>query len=238
MKNQLLSSVSEQHKNYQEIENLYQVFSHYGSIESMEYDLYDIEPQEVLSLTTTPLQQLPVESLKRYAYKAITNIGSVENYKYFLPRIAELILEGQLSICDFYTRICDTDANWNSWSIEEKNAIKQFCICLLKHSLKQRAEGADLSLYELYKYISPFISQKQLIDLLASDPQGMIHAAYLIYDMRRDKIEAIDRYPILFNWLVSLRVRLKDMLCVHQLQPSDEAIVITEALQVIGLYSA
>ncbi|QQS42392.1 MAG: hypothetical protein IPM63_05470 [Acidobacteriota bacterium] len=73
-----------------QIDRLYEVFSSYprptefGGCECCTVRL-DAEP-----LISKPLRALSTEDLEFYAFKAMTTIGNVDDFRYFLPRIVEL----------------------------------------------------------------------------------------------------------------------------------------------------
>lgn len=80
-------------------------------------------PEERAGLLLTPLRRLDAHALERYAFKAVTTIGSVADLRFFWPRLAELSLTGEL--------ITDSEvvfgklavANWQSWPDSEREAL-------------------------------------------------------------------------------------------------------------------
>ena len=55
--------------------------------------------EESASLLNTPLRKVTPARLDRYAFKATTTWGSLDDYRFFLPRIFELTRQGSL-LCD------------------------------------------------------------------------------------------------------------------------------------------
>ena len=53
-------------------------------------------PAELAGLVAAPRETLAPGALERYAAKAMTTIGSTEDFRYFWPRLAELAVEGRL----------------------------------------------------------------------------------------------------------------------------------------------
>jgi hypothetical protein len=53
-------------------------------------------PTELTGLVATPREALAPGALERYAAKAMTTIGSIDDFRYFWPRLAELAAEGRL----------------------------------------------------------------------------------------------------------------------------------------------
>lgn len=53
-------------------------------------------PAELAALVAAPREALAPGALERYAAKAMTTMGSVADFRYFWPRLAELAVEGRL----------------------------------------------------------------------------------------------------------------------------------------------
>ena len=53
--------------------------------------------EESVRLLSIPLRDVPPERLERYAFKATTTWGSIDDYRFFLPRIFELTRRGACS---------------------------------------------------------------------------------------------------------------------------------------------
>lgn len=52
-------------------------------------------------LHAAPLRELPEEHVGYFAFKAMTTFGGVDDFRHFLPRIAELVSErGHADACD------------------------------------------------------------------------------------------------------------------------------------------
>jgi len=51
------------------------------------------KPEEISALLAAPLPDLPFDSLANYSFKAMTTQGSVNDFKYFLPRLLEGITQ-------------------------------------------------------------------------------------------------------------------------------------------------
>ena len=79
-----------------------------------------------------PLRALDSQDLEQYAFKALTTWGTVEDYKYFLPRIIEMTL-GKLAYGDFA-----------SWPLHERQAIEDFLLDAWTDAVRSNAvEEAD-----------------------------------------------------------------------------------------------
>lgn len=110
----------------QEIEGLYDAFSHYGRPPRLEGCPCCTSPVEAQPLITKDLRVLTAPDLEHYAFKALTTWGTLNDYKYFLPRILELTEDGSL-LCDaevtlrklHYGGFCD-------WPSAERRSVHDY----------------------------------------------------------------------------------------------------------------
>ena len=83
-------------------------------------------PASTRPLHQTPLRQLSAEVLSTYAFRALTTVGNVDDFRHFLPRIFELLYSGELA--------AEVDpeivlgklayADWTSWPAAEQDAVR------------------------------------------------------------------------------------------------------------------
>lgn len=81
------------------------------------------EALEKLTWHSQPREKIPAQDLDFYARKAMTTVGTADDFRYFLPRVFELCLDGKL----------ETDAeivfgklacgSWRQWPQEEQAAL-------------------------------------------------------------------------------------------------------------------
>ncbi|WP_125432892.1 hypothetical protein [Hymenobacter metallilatus] len=76
-------------------------------------------------LFTVPLAYLSEKQLRRYAFKAITTWGNAADFRYFLPRLLELLLcpDSELEKDAFFDKMLY--AGWDGWPEAEKGAVRQ-----------------------------------------------------------------------------------------------------------------
>ncbi|WP_443750750.1 hypothetical protein [Asticcacaulis solisilvae] len=72
------------------IEEAYKVFAHYTCPETMKAAPKHNVPEVLMQLRASSLKTLSADNLGAYAGSAIYTIGTVDDYKHFLPRILEL----------------------------------------------------------------------------------------------------------------------------------------------------
>ena len=109
-----------------EIERLYSVFSRYRCPRQIEGCPCCTSPTEAEPLVRKPLRTLSAPELEHYASKALTTWGTLDEYKYFIPRILELTDDGSL--------LCDTEITlgkfqygvFHDWPLDEQHAVRDF----------------------------------------------------------------------------------------------------------------
>jgi len=91
-------------------------------------------PKDAIPLRR-PLSELSAQQLDHYASKALTTWGTVDEYRYFLPRIMELALteEGRswhgLEFWIIASKIHRGD--WHKWPADERAAIEEYFTAVL-----------------------------------------------------------------------------------------------------------
>jgi hypothetical protein len=93
------------------------------------------DPAELQVLITKPLRHLDVADLSGYAMWAMTTVGEVEDYKYFLPRILELAIDSGVVEPEIVALKLQY-GHWHHWSGQERNAViaafQEACLQALK----------------------------------------------------------------------------------------------------------
>ncbi len=136
------------------IDNLYTVFTAY----TIECELRArsceccVSDQEIKLLLSKPLKELCANDLNYFMASAITTFGKVEDYKHFLPRILELMVDNLDVVDDFLTYEKLNYSKWLNWNTEEIIALKSFFETLLINALDKGFEVIDdfISLNLLY----------------------------------------------------------------------------------------
>jgi hypothetical protein len=113
------------------IQGLYATFSRYPRPAKIEYcPCGCTKPSEVLSLLAVPLDELRFEDLGNYSTSAMTTQGSVEDFKYFLPRLLDGIAREQYGFNPEMLFGKLSYAKWRSWNEKEINAVRTFLISM------------------------------------------------------------------------------------------------------------
>jgi hypothetical protein len=112
------------------IARLYEVFARYDVKDPVEGCQHCTSEADDRLLRSKPLHELAPADLERYAFKAMTTLGSVADFKHFLPRLLELYAHDAMSVgTDIEVAFSKlTYAKWNEWPAPERDAVKAFLL--------------------------------------------------------------------------------------------------------------
>lgn len=129
----------------QVIDSLYDVFRPYQLGSDFDGCDHCVDPVATKRLARIDLRNLSMEDLSRYSQKAITTWGDDRHFRYFLPRLFELVLEDprheSLHIEVLFGKLAY--ANWYQWHQREREAIGSYFELLWKSVLSQPALFQD-----------------------------------------------------------------------------------------------
>jgi hypothetical protein len=104
------------------IERAYLAFAHVTRPINMEYSAYK-DSVQIERLVSTPKRDISEDDIGYYAGSALTTVGNGENYRFFLPRILESIINDVRWPPANVTVDRLEMAGWTSWSAEERNIV-------------------------------------------------------------------------------------------------------------------
>lgn len=87
-----------------------------------------ISEDDKSKLLSKDLKELTTDDISKYAFKAMSTWGNVEDFKHFLPRIFELMSTTGIGTDTFVILKKLEDGDWNQWPTIEQNAIREFLI--------------------------------------------------------------------------------------------------------------
>lgn len=126
------------------LEALYEAFGRYAYRASMPACAHCVSDDDLLALGRQPLAQLPPPLLGRYTIKAVSTWGEVRDFKWLLPRLAELLARGQLPVpADALTAKLKR-ASWHDWPEAEHLAIRGFLHAWWHDGLCGEPEAAEV----------------------------------------------------------------------------------------------
>ncbi|MFJ9772414.1 hypothetical protein ACIRVF_14400 [Kitasatospora sp. NPDC101157] len=114
-------------------------------------------PDGIDTLLRTPRERLGPDELTRYATSALNTVGSPGDFRYFAPRILQLVLTGELSVPDLeVVGIKLAQAGWYDWP--EAGYLRRLLAALWSDALHNAEEWWD--------------AESVLCALAAADPDG------------------------------------------------------------------
>jgi hypothetical protein len=119
------------------IKALYRVFARYKIREPITGCSHCSNDEDDARLRSKPLRQLDGNDLERFAFKAMTTLGTVDDFKHFLPRLFQIAAEeGDVGGTDFEIVLGKLDyGKWRKWRPEEQDALEEFFGALWHHLL-------------------------------------------------------------------------------------------------------
>lgn len=132
------------------IENLYSVFSKYEIRSFIEGCPCCVSDRDKEKIHSKELRELEEEDLSRYAFKAMTTWGNVDDFKHFLPRILELCIDHDLGIHPFGIFGKLKYGKWEIWEYAEKEAVITFLLEWWKYLLENRTFFDDDLFFGIY----------------------------------------------------------------------------------------
>ena len=134
-------------------ENLYITFSKYPLKSTIEGCPCCVSDSNKSTLHSKQLRELEDEDLSRYAFKAMTTWGDLNDYKHYLPRIFELTAKRKLIVDTFVTLGKLEYGNWNQWDKQEQESIFEFLNAWWKYDVNSSNYFDTEVLIELHKYL-------------------------------------------------------------------------------------
>lgn len=118
------------------VEHAYDAFSNYRRGNDIEVCPCCIGQPDQDTLARMPLRDQPGHLLSRFAFKAMSTWGGVDDFKHFLPRIFELMAIGDRDgvlgceyLPGFDLGVVASKleyAGWRTWPATEKLAVRQY----------------------------------------------------------------------------------------------------------------
>lgn len=132
----------------QAIEELYLVFGSYRVGKRVQGCPCCTTLEQEQQLVARPLRTLTGDDLGSYAMSALYTWGSERDFKHFLPRILQLLVEGTLwvDVQSVYAKL--PYARWEQWPAPEQSAIQRFTLAWFADLLGRRSQVQPEDLLE------------------------------------------------------------------------------------------
>jgi hypothetical protein len=114
------------------IEGLYATFAHFELTGAVDGCPHCTGPGDDEVLRSKPRRKLEGGDLERFAFKAVTTLGSVEDFKHFLPRLLEVLArEGSVGVTECEIVLGKLDyTRWEQWPQRQRVAVKEYLSAL------------------------------------------------------------------------------------------------------------
>jgi hypothetical protein len=108
------------------IRDLYLMFARYNSL-NPERCLCCVSDEEKNRLLSKPLEELTVDDVQRYSWKALTTWGTVADFKRFLPRLLEVMVIDECSAIEPAVLLGKLRlASWQKWPESERLSVDRY----------------------------------------------------------------------------------------------------------------
>lgn len=97
--------------------------------------------EQLAALVSAPREALGARELDFYARKAMTTVGTVSDFRYFWPRLAELSITGALLADPEVVFGKPLYGDHTTWSAEEQHALKQLAAAIGLWLAAEEQEG-------------------------------------------------------------------------------------------------
>jgi hypothetical protein len=98
------------------------------------------DPEKLLKqLTAKPIRLLDVEDVQEYAAAALTTVGTVEDYKHFLPRLLDLATESGVVEPEMIA-LKLKKAEWRAWPKNEQQSLDEIFVHASVDAFKQHTD--------------------------------------------------------------------------------------------------
>lgn len=199
------------------IEELYKTFAKYPFKSTIEGCPCCVSDTDKSTLHSKQLRQLEDEDISRYAFKAMTTWGDVNDFKHYLPRIFELSSTRKL-VVDTFVILGKLDyGNWREWESQEASTLNKFLRSWWKYDINTNEYFDSELLIEVNKLIKDIPSMLADWDV-GIETQGFKNYVELIenhyYELKGKnktfKELSAQEVETLNKWIESNSSRLED----------------------------
>ena len=107
------------------IEKMYAVFADVQKPNKIDFCPCCMASEEIEALISLPLNEIPRDLMCKYGGNSIYTVGGVEEYRYFFPRLLELVIIDRGFWPDWEVVLGKLKlASWDSWDGDQKKAIE------------------------------------------------------------------------------------------------------------------
>ncbi|MFC4453731.1 hypothetical protein [Deinococcus sonorensis] len=141
-----------------------------------------ISEAELQRLVDVPREQLMADELQSYAYNVPDTVGEEADFRYFLPRLLDLVAQGELQGLGAGWVIRRLKyAPWTTWSSAQVQAIRGYLMVWWLDALSDPAGGPDEHLEHLGEIEPPEAFERYLDRWLTAGPVAIDHLATFVH---------------------------------------------------------
>lgn len=132
------------------IEKLYAVFGKYSLKQKIASCPCCVEKEAEAVLHYMNLRDLSGDDLNFFAFRTMTTFGDTNDFKHFLPRLCELVSEGELKVNEEILFGKLVYGEWRDWERAETAALEDFFFALLRNALADASETGDYAIESFF----------------------------------------------------------------------------------------
>ncbi|MEJ5105015.1 hypothetical protein WH267_14870 [Chryseobacterium sp. MYb328] len=199
------------------VEHLYETFSVYPLVEKINGCPCCVSETDKEKLHIMPLRDLEENDLSRYAFKALTTWGNIEDFKHFLPRLFDICARGSSKVdTDLLLRKLEY-GNFKMWPEDERAAVEAFIWQWWQYRIATQSYFDHETFTGIYK-ISGDLDKilecwntnirengfKILVDCIDNYYSDLIYDGKIFKDFKSEDIKKIN------SWIVKNKTNLEE----------------------------
>ncbi|SFT35213.1 hypothetical protein SAMN05216474_0049 [Lishizhenia tianjinensis] len=222
------------------LDEVYTTFSSYPLPSEIDGCPCCVGKEDHYHIHSLPLRDLKDKELSKYAFKAMTTWGNVNDFKHFLPRILDLSACNELSV-DLFVVLGKLEyGHWKTWPQNEQKAVVEFLKVWWEYAIKH-TELLDFELLiELHKVLKQISEMLALWDL-QPDKFGLLNFLTFIESYYPDMVDkegensdfSGEVVVDLKNWINSKKEDLENAFFKMEKENNDLAQRISKALYIL-----
>jgi hypothetical protein len=188
-------------------EHLYDIFSKYhveGNLRGRSCDCC-VTDKEIQQLLSKPLKKLNKDELYHFMTSAITTFGDINDYKHFLPRILELMINNESVIDDFLTFEKLNYSEWETWEVNEITAIDDYFLSLWKAAITNE-DASFNTIQGIFEIIEKYVGLNKALEIWCKNAsnQSLLFFVDAIWNVNYST-----NNDLLFQWFTKSTIKQK-----------------------------
>lgn len=188
----------------QAVDALYTAFSRYPLPAEVDVCDHCVSPEEVQATRAAPLRELTASVLAPYAGNALSTWGEEDEFRYFLPRLLELIVLEELDGWFYGSLLLNkVGVRWEEWRAREREAIIGLVGVWWERTLKHYPRDVDvMTMIEIIADglglgLDPYLAEWESNTTEAAAR----HMAWLMHDYTVGVSHDAEWYTVLTEWI-------------------------------------